>query len=65
MIRTGPFSGKEICMKGDTYIYSGYLFLTGDIHKETFNIATGAWTEENNLKNNFVERCSKCPLFRY
>ncbi len=32
-IRTDPFSGKEICMKGDTYIYSGGLFLTGNIIK--------------------------------
>ena len=53
-IRSDPFSGKEICMKGDTYIYSGNLFLTGDIHKGAFNTTTGAWTEEKNLNNYFV-----------
>jgi len=31
-IRSEPFTGKEICMKGDTYIYSGILYLTGDIN---------------------------------
>ena len=30
-IRTEPFTGKEICMKGDTYICSGNLYSTGDI----------------------------------
>ncbi len=29
---------------GDTYIYSGNLYLTGDIHKGIFNLSTGAWT---------------------
>ncbi len=33
-IRSEPFTGKEICMKGDTYIYNGNLYLTGDIIKE-------------------------------
>ena len=32
-IRSDPFFGKDICMKGDTYIYDGHLYLTGDIHK--------------------------------
>jgi hypothetical protein len=40
-IRTDPFSGKEICMKGDTYIYSGDLYLTGTINKGTFNSTNG------------------------
>jgi hypothetical protein len=25
-IRSETFAGKEICMKGDTYIYSGNLY---------------------------------------
>jgi hypothetical protein len=32
-IRTDPFSGQEICMKGDTYIYSGKFYSTGDNYK--------------------------------
>ena len=27
------FIGKDIVMNGDTYIYNGNLYLTGDIHK--------------------------------
>ena len=45
-IRSEPFSGKEICMKGDTYIYNGNLYLTGDINKGTFNITTGTWSQQ-------------------
>jgi hypothetical protein len=41
-------------MEGDTYIHSGNLFLSGDIHKGTFNINTGAWTEEKNSNIYFV-----------
>jgi hypothetical protein len=33
-IRTDPIIGKDIVMKGDTYIYDGNLYLTGDIRKE-------------------------------
>ncbi len=40
--------GKYIVMNGDTHIYSGNLFLTGDIHKGTFNASSGAWTEQKN-----------------
>jgi hypothetical protein len=32
-IRSDPFIGKDIIMNGDTYIYNGNLYLTGDIHK--------------------------------
>ena len=32
-IRSDPFIGKDIVMNGDTYIYNGNLYLTGDIHK--------------------------------
>jgi hypothetical protein len=35
-------------MNGDTYIYSGNLYLTGDIHKGTFSSA-GTWTEQKKL----------------
>ena len=41
-------------MKGDTYIYAGHLYLTGDIRKGTFNATSGAWTEQKNLNNYFV-----------
>ena len=41
-IRSDPFFGKDICMKGDTYIYGGNLYLTGDIYKGTFS-TTGTW----------------------
>ena len=53
-IRTDPIIGKDIVMKGDTYIYDGHLYLTGDIHKGTFNSTSGAWTEQKNLNNYFV-----------
>ena len=41
-------------MKGDTYIYDGHLYLTGDIRKGTFNATSGTWTEQKNLNNYFV-----------
>ena len=53
-IRSEPFSGKEICMKGDTYIYNGNLYLTGDINKGTFNITTGTWAQQKKLNDYFV-----------
>ncbi len=34
-----------------TYIYSGNLYLRGDIHKGAFNATSGAWTEQKNLNN--------------
>ncbi len=33
-IRTDPIIGKETVMNGDTYIYNGNLYFTGDIHKD-------------------------------
>ena len=33
-IRTDPIMGKDIVMNGDTYIYDGNLYLTGNIQKE-------------------------------
>ena len=53
-IRTDPIIGKDIVMKGDTYIYDGHLYLTGDIRKGTFNATSGTWTEQKNLNNYFV-----------
>ena len=53
-IRSEPFTGKEICMKGDTYIYSGNLYLTGDINKGTFNSTNGTWTQQEKLNDYFV-----------
>ncbi len=53
-IRTDPIIGKDIVMNGDTFIYSVNLFLTGDIHKGTFNANSGAWTEQKNINNYFV-----------
>ncbi len=47
-IRTDPIIGKDIVMKGDTYIYDDHLYLTGDISKGTFNATSGAWTEQKN-----------------
>ena len=48
------FSGKEICMKGDTYIYNGNLYLTGNIDKGSFNATSGAWTQEKILNDYLV-----------
>ena len=53
-IRTDPFTGKEICMKGDTYIYNGNLYLTGNINKGSFNATSGAWTQEKILNDYLV-----------
>jgi hypothetical protein len=53
-IRTDPFSGKEICMKGDTFIYSGNLYLTGNINKGLLNATSGTWTQQEILNDYFV-----------
>ena len=39
---------------GDTYIYNGNLYLSGDIHKGLFSVSTGAWTEQKKLNDYFV-----------
>ena len=52
-IRSDPFFGKDICMKGDTYIYGGNLYLTGDIYKGTFS-TTGTWTQDKKLNDYLV-----------
>ena len=41
-------------MNGDTYIYNGNLYLTGDINKGLFNSASGAWTQQKKLNDYFV-----------
>ena len=46
-------------MNGDTHIYSGNLYLTGDIHKGTFNASSGTWTEQKNLNNYSVIKGDK------
>ena len=53
-IRTDSFSGKEICMKSDTYIYSGNLYFTGIINKGRFNATSGTWTHQETLNDYFV-----------
>ena len=51
-IRTDPVIGKDIVMKGDTYIYDGNLYLTGNIHKGTYS--SGNWTAQKILNDYFV-----------
>ncbi len=47
-----PVIGKEIVMNGDTHIYNGNLYLTGNIHKGTFS--AGNWTGSKILNDHFV-----------
>jgi hypothetical protein len=49
-----PVIGKDIVINGDTYIYNGNLYLTGDINKRTFNSSTGTWTQQKSLNDYFV-----------
>ena len=44
-IRCDAITGKDIVMNGNTYIYSGNLFLTGNINKGTFS-SGGTWTQQ-------------------
>ncbi len=45
-IRWDAITGKDIIViNGNTYIYSGNLYLTGDINKGTFS-STGVWTQQ-------------------
>ncbi len=55
-MRSELFTGKEICMKGDTYMYNGHLHLTGDISKGTFNTTNGTWTQQKKLNDYFVQK---------
>ena len=53
-IRTDPVIGKDIVMNGDTYIYGGNLYLTGNINKGLFNATSGTWTQQEILNDYFV-----------
>jgi len=53
-IRCDAIIGKDIVMNGDTYIYNGNLYLTGDINKGTFNSTTGTWTQQKVLNDYFI-----------
>ncbi len=46
-------AGKDIDMNGNTYIYSGNLYLTGDINKGSFS-GGGTWTQQEKLNYYFV-----------
>jgi hypothetical protein len=52
-IRCDAIAGKDIVMNGNTYIYSGNLYLTGDINKDSFS-SGGAWTQQKKLNDYFV-----------
>ena len=41
-------------MKGDTYIFDGNLYLTGNIYKGTFSESSGTWTGSKLLNDYFV-----------
>ncbi len=41
-------------MNGDTYIYNGNLYLTGEIHKGLFNASSGAWTQRKKSNDYLV-----------
>jgi len=53
-IRTDPIIGKDIVMNGDTCIYNGNFYLTGDINKGTFNSSSGTWTQQKISNDYFV-----------
>ncbi len=44
-------------MSGDTYIYDGYLYLPGNIHKGTYG--SGNWTGLKILNDYFVMKVVK------
>ena len=58
-IRTDPMIGKDIVMKGDTYIFDGNLYLTGNIYKGTLNSASATWTAQKTLNDYFVMKSVK------
>jgi len=41
-------------MNGDTCIYNGNFYLTGDINKGTFNSSSGTWTQQKISNDYFV-----------
>jgi hypothetical protein len=63
-IRCDAIKGKVV-MNGNTYHFSGNLYLTGDIHKGTFRRA-GTWTQQKKLNDCFVMKGVKTSsLFGY
>ncbi len=50
-------------MEGDTYIYDGHLYLTGDIRKGTFNATSDLRTEQKNLNHYFMMKGVKIFIF--
>ncbi len=60
-IRADPVDGKDIVMKGTTYIYNGDLHLTGKINSCVFGV-DGHWTQQKVLNDYFVIKESK-PFF--
>jgi hypothetical protein len=52
-IRADPVDGKNIVMKGTTYIYYGDLHLTGKINSGVFGV-DGHWTQQKVLNDYFV-----------
>ena len=57
-IRCDAITGKDIVMNGNTYIYSGNLYLTGDINKGSFS-SDGTWTQQKKLNDYFVRKGAK------
>jgi hypothetical protein len=56
-----PIIDKDIVMNGDTYIYNGNLYLTGNIHKGTFSASSGTWTQQKILNDYFVLKGVETP----
>ena len=52
-IRCDPVLGKDIVMKGTTYIYNGDLHLTGKINYGLYGV-DGHWTQQKVLNDYFV-----------
>ncbi len=50
-------------MNGDTFIYSGNLYLTGDINKGIFHSSSGAWTQQKILNDYFALKVLRQLIF--
>ncbi len=61
-IRCDAITGKDIEMNGNTYIYSGNIYWTGDINKGTFS-SGGTWTQQKRLNDYFVMKNVKALHF--
>jgi hypothetical protein len=62
-IRTDPIIGEDIVMNGDTCIYHGNFYLTGDINKGTFDSSSGTWTQQKISNDYFVKKGVKTTYF--